>query len=144
MRFVLHSVTLLLCSLRCGVWFPALDSSWLYDLHWINQYRASNMVLLQNLDLEKSMCFYSYTGPVTSAIGTNSRIIKKDKMEERWITPDEFQVCETAQPRSAKLTCNCPETHADQPSGNRKNWPAEPNLNCQNMECRELNKWLLF
>ena len=35
---------------------------------------------------------------------------KKDRVEDRWIIPDEFQICETAQPRPAKLTHNWPQT----------------------------------
>ena len=35
---------------------------------------------------------------------------EKYKVEERWIIPDDSQICETAQPRSAKLTHNWPQT----------------------------------
>lgn len=69
---------------------------------------------------------------------------KKDKMEERWIIPDELQVCETAQPRSAADAQLLRNTYRPAQWKPKELTSRARTLNCQHMESRELNKWLLF
>ena len=57
---------------------------------------------------------------------------KKDKAEQRWIIPDEFQICETAQPRPVKLTHNWPQTQ-EQAQSTLKELTSRAQLKCQHM-----------
>lgn len=143
MRLVLHNATLPLFPLRCGVWFT---TSSLYLVLWLafnKEVQLKESGACSKLRLQEAYLFLLMRwAPSLYHMNQPQANNRKDKVEERWVIPDESQICETAQPRSAKLTHSWPQTQ-QQAQWRLKDLTSRAQLKVP-AHGQEINKWCLF
>ena len=93
-----------------GFGSPPLHSLWFCDLLWTNKYSRRKWCHFQTYTSRILFFLLMHWAPCLYHMNKPQANNKKDKVEDRWIIPDESQICETAQQRPAKLTHNWPQT----------------------------------